>query len=77
MLDHVIVKIENCMNCPHCGVDRTPSAEYAFDYYCKLVPDSKADYKFKVIRGYVEWTSEQPQDTQIPDWCQASKKEKK
>ena len=69
--------IRNCMNCPHCDNDRTQGAGYAIDYFCKLVPDPKADYKFKVIKGYVEWHSEEPQDGEIPAWCPLAPKEKK
>lgn len=65
----VIVKIVNCMKCPHCDNDRTEGAGYAIDYYCSLTPDPKATYKFKVIEGYVEWSSEEPKNGEIPDWC--------
>lgn len=69
MLDYVFLKLINCMQCPYCGNDRTQGAGFAIDYFCKLTPDSTADYKFKVIKGYVEWKSEGPQDNEIPDWC--------
>lgn len=28
---------------------------------------------FRIIKGYVEWPSEEPKDNEIPDWCPLNK----
>ena len=38
-------------------------AGYAEDFFCKKTRTNR------VIAGYVEWTSEEPKDGQIPAWC--------
>lgn len=68
-----ILEIKNCKECPACDTERTLGAGCAEDYFCKNVPDPEADYKFKVIKGYVEWSSEEPQDGQFPKWCPLKK----
>jgi hypothetical protein len=65
----VTLKITNCQQCPHCDTQRTVGAGCADDYVCKLL-------RRRVIAGYVEYSSEEPQDNQIPNWCPLAKKKK-
>jgi hypothetical protein len=71
MLKSIKLTIINCKQCPSCVTKLTKGFGYATDYDCKLVKNT--DGKFKTIKGYCEWTSEEPQDHEIPDWCPRKK----
>jgi hypothetical protein len=69
----LIIILEKCVNngnknisCPYADSERTPGAGYAMDYFCTLMPDSKAEHGFKKTSGYVEWDRE---INPIPLWC--------
>ena len=69
----LFIILDKCVNngteqisCPYAGSGRTVGAGYAMDYFCKLVPDKKETYGFKLTSGYVEWEWE---IDPIPDWC--------
>lgn len=55
--------ITNCMYCPKVDTRSTPGAGCAVDYLCTA---GKAP---KLIAGYVENLSEQPQDGKFPSFC--------
>lgn len=77
----ICLEIETCKECPFSVEERhwtSDSWEHAFDYYCKLTPDTIkfkgkifnyknfGDNSYKKIAGYVEWDSEMPN---VPEWC--------
>jgi len=59
-----LVPVKNCTECPHCTTKLTKGYGYAEDYLCTLTKR-----KDNLIAGYVEWTSEAPQDHVFPQWC--------
>lgn len=54
--------IDNCKACPFCDTKLTKGYGHALDYFCKKAGN-------KIIAAYVEWSSQAPQDNEIPDWC--------
>ena len=60
-----IFKIKNCKECLHCDTKLTKGYGYATDFFCKL-------HDNKIIKGYCEWGSEEPQDNEFPIWCTLS-----
>lgn len=58
---HVMIPINNCKKCPHCDTKLTKGYGHATDYICNKVD--------RLIAGYVEWPSQEPQDSLIPEWC--------
>lgn len=71
-LSKVFIKIINCTVCPCCETDKTPGAGCAIDYFCAFNRKNR-----KLLKGYVEWGSEEPQDHEIPDWCPLAKEKNK
>jgi hypothetical protein len=67
--------VNNCKQCPNHYTKRTPGAGYAEDHLCKAVPEGPADKwpKNNTIAGYVEWSSEGPQDGEFPKFCPLKK----
>lgn len=59
----VVVGVGRCDECPCVKQTRTPSAGYAFDYYCNAVQTPSGPMR---ITTYVEYDSEIPP---VPDWC--------
>ena len=56
------LSINNCIECPHCKVQRhwtEDSWERAYDYFCDLEND-------RSIATYIEWKHEIPL---VPFWC--------
>ena len=54
----LFIILDKCVNngteqisCPYAGSGRTVGAGYAMDYFCKLVPDKKETYGFKLTSG--------------------------
>ena len=71
-LKKVSLTITCCVQCPHCETGRTPRSGYAEDYFCNLAKTKKTKdnpHGYRVIAGYVEWPSEEPQRNEIPLWC--------
>ena len=58
------LKIKNCKECPNCFTKSTKGYGYAEDYICKATKR-----KNNLIAGYVEWSYQEPQDGDFPEWC--------
>lgn len=77
----VSLKITNCKLCHHCGTTLTKGFGYATDFFCDIADHhNNADEMpgpalwwnkplGRVIARYVEWSSQEPQDNDIPSWC--------
>lgn len=55
----VIIGVGRCDECPLHFTERTPSAGFALDYFCRAKDN-------KEICHYIEYDSEIPE---VPEWC--------
>jgi len=74
-MPEIKLSINKCSECPNCKVTRLyteDSWEHAEDYWCTAVAakpmneHGRDNLPYKLIRGYVEWSSEIPAP---PEWC--------
>lgn len=62
---NVTIRVEKCLECPYCFRERTPYADYAFDFFCGSF---QIDFeRYRPIALYVEYNNEFPKE--IPEWC--------
>jgi hypothetical protein len=56
------LNITTCKQCPHFSTGRTEGAGFAIDYFCHASNG-------RLIRGYIEYTSEDILPGEFPVWC--------